>query len=344
MRRANGMGSVYKLSGKRRKPWISVSSHKETGTNKQVKTIIGYSATETEAKKLLEAYNMGVYEPIKNITLRKVYEEWKQQKERNISAQSMKMYRYAWNHLLPLGSMKFADIRTVHLQSIINDMDDEGLSYSTINLIKTLTGQLYKHANKNDIVNKDYSKYIDMPKKDKSDKVIFSDLEIKKLHEIAVSDPYANPILIMIYTGLRISELMDLTRFNIDIEKMIITGGIKTDAGRNRIIPIHSKIQGYIRYWYDMNNDFLIATRTGIKMTSDNYRANFFNPLMEEHNFRKEITPHTCRHTFASKLAVAGVDTLHIQKLIGHADYALTANTYSHLDVRELEKAISKMG
>jgi len=343
MRRGNGTGSVYKLSGKRRKPWIAVTTHKSGADNKQVKTIIGYTKTETEAKTLLEAYNVGVYEPIKNITLRKVYEEWGKQKEKKISTQSMKMYKYAWNHLSGIGSMKFADIRAAHLQHIVNKMDDEGLSHSTINLIKTLMGQLYKHANKNDIVNKDYSKYIDMPKKNKSDKVIFSDLEIKRLHEIAVNDPYANPILIMIYTGMRISELMDLTRFNVDINKMIITGGIKTDAGRDRIIPIHPKIQEYIRYWYDMNSSALIVTRTGIKMNSENYRANFFNSIMKEHNFRKELTPHSCRHTFASKLAIAGVDTLHIQKLIGHADYALTANTYSHLDVSELEKAVSKM-
>ena len=92
-----------------------------------------------------------------------------------------------------------------------------------------------------------------------------------------------------------------------------------------------------------MNNTDFIVTKMGNKMNSENYRANFFNPIMEKYNFREEITPHTCRHTFASKLAIAGVDTLHIQKLIGHADYALTANTYSHLDVKELEKAVAKM-
>lgn len=343
MRRSNGMGSVYKLHGNRRRPWIAIKTHKIEGTNKQSKTIIGYAEKETDAKKLLEAYNVGVYEPVQNITLRKVYDEWKKQKERNTSDQTMKMYKYAWGRVSVLGSMKFAEIRTAHLQHIINEMDDAGLSYSTISLVKTFMSQLYRHANKNDIINKDYSKYIDLPKKDKSSKTTFTDIEIKKLHELAANDPYINPILIMIYTGMRISELMDLTRFNIDLENMVITGGIKSEAGRDRVIPIHPKIQNYVIYWYEQSNEALIVTRKGRKMNAENYRTNFFNPLMEEYGFREDLTPHSCRHTFASKLAVAGVDTLHIQKLIGHADYALTANTYSHLEIDELKKAIGKM-
>ncbi|WP_409229463.1 tyrosine-type recombinase/integrase [Gudongella sp. SC589] len=343
MRRGNGTGSVYKLHGNRRKPWIAIKTNKVEGQEKPVKTIVGYATTSTEAKALLDAYNVGAYEPVKNITLRKVYDEWRTQKERNTTDQTMKMYKYAWEKLSSLGSMKFAEIRTAHLQHVVNKMDDEGMSHSTISLVKTLMSQLYRHANKNDIVTKDYSKYIDMPKKNKSQKTTFTDLEIKRLHELAVKDPYINPILIMIYTGMRISELMDLTRFNIDLENMVITGGIKSDAGRDRVIPIHPKIQGYIKYWYDQDNEALIVTKTSRKMNADNYRANFFNPLMEQYGFRSDLTPHSCRHTFASKLAVAGVDTLHIQKLIGHADYALTANTYSHLEVDELKKAIGKM-
>jgi site-specific recombinase XerD len=341
VRRANGTGSVYKLSGNRRKPWVAVSSSVIDGTKKQEKKILGYFKKETDAKMVLDAYNVGAYEVPDKIKLQEVYDEWFAQKERKVK--SMHAYKFAWNYLSSLKGMKFADIRLVHLQNIVDAASDDGLSYNSIVSIKSLMSQLYKHSMKNDIVNKDYSKFVELPKRDSKAKVRFTDMEIKKLVKLAKSDPYVNPILIMIYTGLRITELMELTRFNIDIEGMIITGGIKTDAGRDRIIPIHPKIQEYIRYWYDQGGESLILTKRGQPMKSTNYRDNYFNKIIEANGFRKELTPHSCRHTFASMLASAGADTLHIQKLIGHSDYSMTANVYTHPDVEELKKAIGKM-
>jgi site-specific recombinase XerD len=57
----------------------------------------------------------------------------------------------------------------------------------------------------------------------------------------------------------------------------------------------------------------------------------------------KRLVPHSCRHTFASMMAKAGADTLAIQRIIGHADYATTANIYTHESVEELKKAINKI-
>ena len=290
---------------------------------------------------VLDAYNVGLYEVPNDISLQEIYDLWFKGKSRKVK--TMHMYEYAWGHLSSLKDSPIAEIKAVHLQRVIDKASDAGLAYNTISSIKTLAGQLYKYALKNDIVKKDYSEYIEMPKADKTSKEIFTDLEIKKLHELADTDPYITPILIMIYTGLRITELMELTRFNVDLENMVITGGIKTEAGRDRVIPIHPKIQEYIRYWYNLNGERLILSSTGKPMTSHNYRNRYVHRLLSEHGFRDNLTPHSCRHTFASKLAVAGVDTLHIQKLIGHADYAMTANVYSHLDVEELKESIFKM-
>lgn len=339
MRRGNGTGSVYKLQGKRRKPWVAVSSYIRDTDKVQVKVIVGYASKKTDAQMMLDAYNMGAYNLPDKITLNQVQLEWKESK--TFSKASEKSYNMAWSYIDMYQNMKFAEIRTTHIQNTINEASRSGKSHATISKIKTLWNQLYKHALKNDIVNKDYSKYIDMPKSDKTEKVRFTDAEIKRLFEI--EDPYANIPLILIYTGLRIGELMQLTRFNIDLDQMLITGGIKTDAGKNRIIPIHPKIQGFIRYWYNLGGNTLILNKRGESMTPDNYRESYFKPLMEQYGFRKELTPHSCRHTFASILSASGVDTLHIQKLIGHTDYALTANVYTHPEIKELQKAIKKM-
>lgn len=339
MRRGNGTGSVYKLQGKRRKPWVAVSSYITDTDKKQVKVIVGYATKETDAKKMLDAYNVGAYSVPDKITLKEVYDEWK--KGKNFNKSAAKNYNMAWSYIETYKGMKFAEIRSKHIQNTINETFELGKSHSTISKVKSLWNQLYKHALKNDIVDKDYSKFVDMPKAETSEKVRFTDAEIKRLFE--VDDPYITPILIMIYTGLRIGELMQLTKFNIDLDQMIITGGIKTDAGKNRIIPIHPKIQKYVRYWYNLGGNTLILNKRGESMTAGNYRESYFHPLMEQYGFRKELTPHSCRHTFASMLSASGVDTLHIQKLIGHTDYALTANVYTHPEIKELQKAIKKM-
>lgn len=339
-RRANGTGSVYELKGNRRNPFVAVVSYVDEEKVQQRK-IIGYAPTRTKATVLLDAYNSGSFQPADKITLKELYDEWI--KNKKMSDSSRKSTSMAWNYIKTYQSMKFADLRAAHLQYTIDEVEHQGKGYSTAKSVKTLWSQLYRHAIKNDISVKDYSKYVDMPKETGSDKSRFTDAEIKKLFTLAEKDPYVNPILIMIYTGLRIGELMQLTRFNVDIDKMVITGGIKTDAGRDRIIPIHKKIQPFIRYWYDQGGDSLILNKLGKPMTAGTYREHYFKVIMKDNGFREELTPHSCRHTFASMLAANGVDTVHIQKLIGHTDYALTANIYTHPEVDELKKAIGRL-
>ena len=94
-------------------------------------------------------------------------------------------------------------------------------------------------------------------------------------------------------------------------------------------------IQKHIKYWYDNSKDILINNE-GLKMTVDNYRRRYYYKILEQAGIRK-LTPHSTRHTFASLMARAGVDTLSIQKIIGHSDYATTANIYTHININELK-------
>lgn len=139
---------------------------------------------------------------------------------------------------------------------------------------------------------------------------------------------------------MRISELLNLTKFDVDIKKRIITGGVKTDAGKNRAIPINPKVYKYIKKWYNKGNNYLIFNAKGEKMTAKNYREDRYYPVLEKLGIRK-LTPHCTRHTFASLMAKAGANTKAIQEIIGHEDYAFTANEYTHPDIEELKKAIN---
>ncbi|MDR0406313.1 MAG: site-specific integrase [Clostridiales bacterium] len=247
------------------------------------------------------------------------------------------------------------------MQVIIDDLTalnptsktPQPLSRSTKTKVRILCGLLYKYAMQNDICNKNYACFIKLPKAEKTEKSIFTDLEIKRL-ESNVSIPYADTILILIYTGLRISELLELSRFGVDLKAMTITGGLKTDAGKNRTVPIHPKILPYIKKYYDDGCDRLITKSretgdknnkkivSGVPITAKYYRKSIFAPIMEQLGIVGK-TPHATRHTCATLLARAGADTNAIKMILGHSDYAFTADTYTHTDVNFLKEQMVKI-
>ena len=201
---------------------------------------------------------------------------------------------------------------------------------------------LYSHALQNDIVNKNYAEFIALPKEIKEEREAFSGLDIKTMFDNANKIPWVDTILIMIYSGMRISEMLELTKFNVDLKNEIIIGGSKTEAGRGRIIPIHPKIMPYIKKRYNKNGDTIICNEDGKRILAKYYREKHYYPALETLEIKK-LTPHACRHTFASLAARAKVDPLYTQKMIGHADYAFTANRYTHPEIEELKKAIRQI-
>ena len=147
-------------------------------------------------------------------------------------------------------------------------------------------------------------------------------------------------ILISIYTGMRIAELLALTKFNLDLKEMLITGGAKTDAGRDRVIPIHEKTQPYVIKWHNTEGEYLI-TRNNKKITVKYYREKLYYPALESAAV-KRLTPHKARHSFATLLHRAGVDMDTRQKLLGQSDVATTMH-YTHPDIAMLREAISRL-
>ncbi len=340
IRLPNGFGSIYKLSGSRRNPWIARKTIGWTEDAKQLYHTVGYYPDRKSAIAALVEYNKNPIGARGDTTLEDLYTEWKESAYQKIGTKTVETYTVAWKHLAGIKHMAFKDLRKTHLQKVIDQMSSEkGLSRSSCQKVKVLLGLLYKHALADDIVSKNYAELVEMPSADKVDKEPFNDEEIKALEALAASCEWTSTILILIYTGLRIGELLALLHSNIDIDAMVITGGAKTDAGKDRVIPVHPKIQGYLRAWYDKRGESLIC-RAGKPIKVSYYRKNLYYPAIEAAKTRK-LSPHSTRHTFASLISRAGANTKSIQMLIGHSDYSTTANIYTHVDLEELKKAIA---
>lgn len=340
MRLPNGYGSVYKLSGNRRRPWVAAKTIGWTDEGKQLRYIIGYFRTRAEALEALAEYNRNPIGEAREVALGDIYERWSESAYKTLTRSTVDGYKAAWKRLSVLADQQIRLIKTSHLQTVIDGMVDEGLSRSSLEKVKTLAGILFEIAHNDDVITKNYARAIKLPEEVKKKKQVFTDLEIEKVTRLAESgDIWAGTILILIYSGMRGSEMLLMTRFNVDLENWIFTGGIKTDAGRDRIVPIHTKIRPYVKYWYDTKGPRLIH-RDGQPISLNYYRRELYYPTLKRAGIDRHLNPHTTRHTFGTLLDRAKVNTKHIQELIGHSDYATTANIYTHPDLDALRSAI----
>ena len=226
----NGFGSVYELKdGRRRKPWVARITTGWTKDGKQKRQIIGYFESSKEALQALVLHQVSPVSPKANSTLEEIYEGWAKSKYNRISKSTADNYRAAWKYLSEYKKSTFRDLKTSHFQKIIDANED--MSKSTLQKIKVVAVMLCNYAVENDITNKNYAEFVELPKTSKKEKKIFTDAEIKILEDNAGEVEWADTVLILIYSGMRISEMLGLTRFNVDLKKGIFTGGLKTDAG-----------------------------------------------------------------------------------------------------------------
>lgn len=334
MKNANGMGGIVNLGKHRRKPYaVRITDGWVDG--KQIYRYIGYYATRKEAQKALAEYQVDPTTAFKStMTFSDMWNEWSEQGLKDLSRQTVSSYNAAYRNLAPLHDKTFTEIRTAEIQSVI---DNSGKGYSSRNNMKVVCSYLYKYAIQNDIVTRDYSQYVKTGKNEKKEKTTFTEIEIRRLFENDTL-PYADTVLILLYTGFRIQEFLNIRKCDVDLENWTITGGLKTEAGKDRVVPIHPKIRKYVKARYDVcNGPFGKLT----KITQTNYRKHF-DSLMEQLGI-KDKTPHCTRHTFATLMGKEGVDTLAITQILGHSNYNFTVKNYTHTDVDYLAEQIKKL-
>ena len=188
MRLPNGYGTVYKLSGNRRKPFMVRKTIGWSDEGKQLYKTIGYYETRKLALAALADYNANPYDiDASSITFSELFTKWSEEKYIDISKSAINGYNAAYDTSKELHDLRFIDIKANHLQNVINTC---GKGYGTQRKIKSLYNQLYKYAMKNDVVQKDYSNYVELGKKiDSIKRVPFSEKEIKRLFKVVDQIP-----------------------------------------------------------------------------------------------------------------------------------------------------------
>jgi integrase len=349
MKMPNGYGSIRKLSGKRRKPYHvqkTINYHINVDTKKsyQERITIGYYATRQEALQALAEYNTNPYDINANkITFSEVYEKWSARKFNEISPSNINGYKASYKTCECIYNMPFVEIKLLHLQNIV---DTSGKNYPTLRKLKVLLGQVFDYAVMNEIISKDrnmveYLNIKDSGNPDKMNRSPFTKNEIKNLWDNVECNEYVSTILMLIYSGVRVSELLDLKKSDVHLdEKWFYVRHSKTNAGI-RAVPIADKTFSFFEYWYKKSEcDHLLVTPDGSYFQYRNYYDSYFTPIMQE--FSLSHKPHDTRHTCISLLASCKVYPTTIKKIVGHAGaQTLTERVYTHLDVSELLEAIN---
>lgn len=338
MRNPNGFGTVYKLSGKRRKAWEARVTVGYDENGKQLRHSIGTFITRIEATKALAEfkYNSTQIE-LDKLSFKNVYEKWSNIKYKQVTPKTASCYDIFYKkHLSKLDNYTFCKLKTVHIQDVLDNIK---LSSASVKKIKNMLTSIFDFAIKNEITDKNYPKFVELGKFEAvREKEIFTNEEINKLWKNSEKIE-AKATLILIFTGMRINELLTLKKENIDFkEEFLFINGSKTDAGMNRAIPIHKRIKPLLKEFYDNTDEYIIQAVRGGALGYSGFKKRF-NEMLKILELKKH-TIHDTRHTFATMLANCGADTLSISNIIGHSDYSTTANVYTHKDINTLKKAI----
>ena len=341
MKNPNGYGSITKLCGNRRRPFLVRTAAIYDDEGKALREIIGYYEKHREAILALAEYNKA---PTKNInmTLEELCENWKKTRAfTRLNVNTQNNYNAAWKKRVSvLKDIKVRDIETEDLQEIIDEAEENDNSRSSMEKDKALMTILFDYAQQKNIVLQNYAKFVILPTLgDKKERDAFTDIELTKIEQF--KEPYAELILVMCYTGFRIKEFLTLTPFSYDQLNQTLTGGMKTEAGKDRVIPLHQKIIPIVRKWASKKGEALFCQENGKEFSTGRFRTKFYYPTLEKIGVRK-LTPHCTRHTFATLLHNAGVEPIEIQYLMGHAKYAQSVK-YTHTQMDRLKSAVSAM-
>jgi len=374
--RANGEGHIRKRTDRRSKPWEGVYKDPITGKPKSI-----YCTTQAEVtKKLREirgSIENGTYIENPNLTLGEWLTQWLEVYAKpKVRISTYASYEtYVNRHIIPvLGKIKLKDLRKDTLQRFLNEKHTEGridkkggLSAKTIKNLRNMIHSALQQACDNDLIHKNASEKLSLPEHIKKEIEVFGIEEQRRLQDASKNFRLGIGIILSLYTGIRVGELLGLWWSDIDLQgeilhvrrilqrvtvhddsnhkTKIIIGEPKTAKGR-RIVPLppflipllikfkkqqqeESLLFGQDYITAPFNGDFVIRNEYGKYIEPRTYQ-DFFKRVQKEAGI-PILTTHACRHTFATRaLENNNFDIKTLSTILGHASVLITLDLYGH--------------
>ena len=349
-KRSNGTGSVYKLSGNRRHPYAAIVT---TGwdENKQQRKLLGTFSDYDEALLALADYQKRHLNKSSSVVFRDVYIQWSSRHFPELAPSSQAVYRAAFNNSKEIYDIPFDTINVDTLEKCICSAD---VGYESARSMKKLYSRMFNYAMPRGMAQTNPAQYIDIRslpvKQGKTlERKPFTDSEIKQLFTDATTSDFCKTVCMLIYSGLRISEFLNLKKEDCHPKEQWIQVEVSKTAASIRQVPIADKTIGFWQYFFEKEHDdysLIYFNDRGYSGRSgyDAYYGRKNSPWRRYFSsFDHKHTVHETRHSCETMLRRAEVYPTKIDAILGHAGSSLGERVYTHLTISDLIPEINKI-
>lgn len=246
--------------------------------------------------------------------------------------------------------IKNKDFKKIEKKDVISYLDNErkkGMKDRTLSHNLIVIKNFYKYLYRIGEIKESPIQTIELPKLKKALPHVLSVEEVDKILDIELNDKYDyrnKAMLELMYSsGLRISELVNLKIQDIDLSENIVR--VCGKGSKERIIPIGDYATNYLKIYINeyrrgfikkQVNDYLFLNSRGNNI-SRQALFKLIKQIIRDKNIKKDVSPHTLRHSFATHMLENGADLRSIQELLGHSDIS-TTQIYTHVSNRVLKE------
>lgn len=337
-KRPNGTGCIRKMTDSpRRNPYRVEKGGKRIGDFPSMEAAQQFLDKLNSKRRLADTINL---------TLQDVYDIWKNRDYPKLTDKGRETYDLAWAKFSCVKGLKMRDINTATIQELVDAEIKKGRSRSTQEKIRSMYSLLCQRAMELDIIDRNYAQFLSLSEQRVVKRDVFTEEEIKVVLADAVVSDTSKIIAIFLYTGFRLQELLDMPMSGIDTQHWVFVGGEKTEAGKNRIVPILHVIRPFVQYFADRATGDLFLSGYEGNIKGDNFRKRDYYPTLERLGIRtadRRMNPHSCRYTLATRGHSLGIDDDTLSKILGHADFDVTSDIYIQADIVKLHQEMSKL-
>lgn len=350
----NGFGQISEIKNRNlRKPYRAMITIGKTATGRPIQKLLepdAYFETYNDAYAALVEYNKNPYDLDTVMTVGELYEKWLAEYSAKMeSASTIRSIKAAWNRCQNIAFMNVRDVRARHIKGCI----EQAPSTNMKGRVKSLWNLMLDYALEYEIVDRNYARTFSLSNDEQAvhGHITFTDDEMDVLWR-NVNYPYVDLLLIQCYSGWRPQEIGLIRLGDTDIENWIFRGGVKTEAGKNRLVPIHSKIQQLVKNRYDealaLGSEYLFnctdtTTHKGnYKLTYDKYRHRM-DKIRDQFHLNPEHRAHDGRMHFITLCKKYHVDEYAIKYMVGHSIQDITEKVYTQRSDNWLKTEIEKI-
>ena len=339
----NGFGQISFLKNRNlRKPYRAMVTVGKTEYGKPICRLLkpeAYFETYNEAYAALLEYNRDPY-ILETKTLEDLYNLWSEDFYSDLSDSSISKYKQCWRYCQIIKHMPVREIRVRHIRQCI----DQATAPQTKKTVKTLFNLMLDKAVEYEMTDRNYSRLFQLEKNitkaantTAHKHIPFTDEEMDTMWKYVNIIPEVRLVLIQCYSGWRPQELVNIKKEDVDLVNWTFKGGSKSEAGRNRVVPIHSRIRDLVEQYYESNEEYLFGRMDYTKYRKIFERVVFHLRLSSDHR------PHDGRAHFITQCKKYNVDEYAIKYMVGHAIRDITEDVYTTREISWLAHEVEKI-